>query len=331
VCVCFVSRFCNFFALYVKWQCNKTSTQDCRLRFSSWSCPRCFSKAKKTTGVMPTRPLLLFQRRFFLLLHALVVFFLIISQMCNATEEEEKQKKRIPTPVKDVKRPVDTSRLAPFDKDIREDCQSLLEYCQSDVFAHVYLQCPASCSKFLEEEGMVGTAHENPEALYDVGTLRTYRGNRIETDRFEGYVLVLAVIPLLPGMAVYYYEMMEHLHSVFTPHVEFVVMPMDHGHGIHIQLQEKGKVVVLEEESVVTAVEKHPWIQHLTSVKPRKGLGTTEFGNGDIILQRPLATDRVTIYIVSADGYFVERLVSPSLDLLQKKVRLYTKTIDYEL
>jgi hypothetical protein len=201
------------------------------------------------------------------------------------------------------------------------------------MFAHVYLQCPSSCSKFLEEEGMVGTAQVNTndqDALY-VGTLRTYAGKRIDADRFEGYVLVVATVPLLPGMAVYYYEMLEHLHTVFTPQVEFVIIPLDHGLGIHIPLHDKGKVVLLEEEPIATAaLEKHPWVRHLTSIKPRRGLGTTEFG-GDEILQRPLHTDRVNVYIVSADGYYVERLVSPSMELLQQKVRLYTKTIDYEL
>jgi hypothetical protein len=220
----------------------------------------------------------------------------------------------------------DRTRVAPFDKDIREDCRSLLVHCQSDLFAHVYLQCPASCTRYLHEEGMIGTAHENPDALYEVGTLRTYQGKRVETDRFEGYVTVLAVVPLLPGMAVYYYEMLEHLHSVFAPKAELVVMPVDQGLGIHIKARSNGRVVVLEEES---AVETHPWIRHLTSVKPRTGAAAKDH-NG-VVTQTPLQTDRVNVYIVSADGYYVERLVSPSMALLEQKVGLYLKTIDYEL
>jgi hypothetical protein len=230
---------------------------------------------------------------------------------------------------------LDTSRIAPFDKDIREDCRSLLVHCTSDIFAHVYLQCPASCTQLLQEEGMRGTATHNPDKLYDVGTLRTYQGQRINTDRFEGNVLVVAIVPLLPGMAVYYYEMMEHLHTVFTPHVEFVIIPMDLEHGIHIQQRRVGgKVVILEEESVTTALENHPWIQHLSSIRPRSGLGTREGStedNNDVVLQRPIQTDRVTFYIVSADGYYVESLISPTMERLQKKIILYQKTIDYEL
>lgn len=270
--------------------------------------------------------------------------FLLLNVLCltchgkdHQDESSKASSERPPPPERmsdngGVNHRLDTSRIAPFDKDIRDDCRSLLVHCQSDMFAHVFLQCPATCTQYLHEEGMKGTAAANPDALYDVGTLRTYQGRRIEADRFEGYVLVVAIVPLLPGMAVYYYEMMEHLHAVFAPHVEFVIIPLDLEHGIHIQQRKDGgKVVVLEEESVVTALESHPWVRHLSSIKPRSGLGTKEGGTGDEILQRPIQTDRVTFYIVSADGYYVECLISPSMDLLQRKIALYQKTIDYDL
>ena len=223
-------------------------------------------------------------------------------------------------------RSFDRERLAPFDKDIRDDCRSMQIHCQSEYFAHVFLQCPVSCSKLLEEEGMVGTADTNPDALWESPSLRTHRGERIDSSRFEGYVMVLAITPLLPGMAVYFYEMLEHLHSVFAPNVEFVLLPVDVNEGLHISLRKNPKVVVLEEES---AIDLHPWVQHLISIKPRKGAATKD--HNEQIKQMPLHTDRVTIYIVSADGYFVERLISPNMAMLQEKVAMYTKTIDYEL
>ena len=233
---------------------------------------------------------------------------------------------------------LDKSQFAPFDSDIRDDCRDLLEYCQSQIYGHVYLQCPGLCTKLLEEEGVVGTSHENPDALYEAGTLRTYpHGDLIDADRFEGYVLVLAIVPLLPGMSVYYYDMMEFLHKVFVPTVEFVLLPIDHDHGIHIKMREErngngGKVVVLEEESAITVTKTHPWIKHLISIKPRSGLGARGEEDGvTTIEQRPLQTDRVTIYIVSADGFYIERLISPSMNKLKQKIRTYTKTIDYEL
>ena len=162
----------------------------------------------------------------------------------------------------------------------------------------------------MEEEGMIGTSAENPNALWELPTttttLRTHQGQRISSDWFKGHVTVFAITPLLPGMAVYFYELLEHLHSVFAPKVEFVMLPIDLNKGLHIPLRETPKVVVLEEES---SIDSHPWVQHLISIKPRKGAATKD--HRDEIQQLPLHTDQVTIYIVSADGCYVERLISP--------------------
>lgn len=231
---------------------------------------------------------------------------------------------------------LDKSQFAPFDTDIREDCRDLLPHCQSDMFGHVYLQCPGLCTKFLEEEGFKGTAHEDPDVLYEAGRLPLFQnvGGRgtVDSDRFEGYVLVFAVVPLFPGMAVYYYEMMAHLHRVFQPKAEFVLLPIDVGHEIHLKLREENeKVVVLAEQSVDTVEEKHPWVKHLTSIKPRSGMGTTDHGDGETVEQRGLQFDRVSVYVVSADGYFVEQLIVPSMSKLKETIRTYTKTMDYEL
>jgi hypothetical protein len=250
-------------------------------------------------------------RRF--IMTVVVVCLLLLPHPCCAVEEHS----------------LDRDRLAPFDTDIREDCPSLQSYCQSEIFAHIFLQCPASCAAMLEQPGMKGTADDNPDALWDdevVPTLRTYKGKIVGTERFEGTVTVVCILPLLPGMAVYYYEMLEHLHGVFAPKVEFVILPIDHQEGIHIQIRKNPKVLVMEEES---SIWTHPWVKHLTSIKPRSG--AAEKNHRDEIVQVELNTDRVTFYIVSADGYYIERLVSPTMANLKERVMIYLKTIDYEL
>lgn len=229
----------------------------------------------------------------------------------KATNQDDKTKRQL---------------LAPFDTDIRKDCRSILTHCQSDIFSHAYLQCPAMCTKYLEQEGMKGTAEDNPDALWDAGmTLRTFQGKRIDADRFEGHVTVIAILPMLPGMAFYYYEMMETLHSKFTPKVEFVILPIDVGEGVHIKIRDDSKVVILEEES---AIETHPWVQHLTSIRPRSGAASKNH-RGEIV-QVDLPTDRLTVYIVSSDGYFVERMTVPTMAALQRTIGIYLKTIGYD-
>eukprot|EP00536_Pseudo-nitzschia_multiseries_P019028 jgi/Psemu1/58559/gm1.58559_g len=270
------------------------------------------------------------------------------SQYTNGDKNSGDNGNRAPYPgdstsTSDSGSPVSTksNQVAPFDTDIRGDCRDLLEYCQSHIFGHVYLQCPGLCTKFLQEEGMIGTAHENPDALYEAGSLRTYYKHEkgtgtgtVDADRFEGYVLVFAVVPLLPGMATYYQNMMEHLHGVFDPKVEFVILPMDLELRDKVHLprdKEHSKVVVLEEEPAHAVTETHPWVKHLAAIKPRSGLGTNEYGDGTTVEQRPLQTDRVSVYIVSADGYYVEQLIAPSMSKLKERIRIYTKSIDYEL
>lgn len=271
-----------------------------------------------------------------------VVFVAILTLV--QTQQVQQQPKKKPEPPKprkadgDPQPPVDDldvleraatgsdrALLAPFDTDIRKDCRSILIHCQSEIFAHVYLQCPAMCTKYLEQEGMKGTADHNPEALWEVGTLRTYQGKRIDSDRFEGYVTVISILPLLPGMAFYFYEMMETLHSQFAPKVEFVILPIDLGEGLHIKTREDPKVVILEEEG---AIETHPWVKHLLSVKPRSGAASRN--HRDEVVQVDLPTDRLTVYIVSSDGYFVERLTVPTMAVLQRKISVYLKTIGYD-
>ena len=173
---------------------------------------------------------------------------------------------------------------------------------------------------------MKGTVEDNPDALWEVGTLRTYTGDRVSSDRFEGYVTVICTIPLLPGMMFYYYEMMETLHSKFAPKVEFVIIPIDHLEGLHFKMRKDPKVVILEEES---AIETHPWVQHLTSIKPRSGAVMKD--HRDELVQTDLQTDRINVFIVSSDGYFVERLVVPTMAKLQQRIALYLRSFEYEL
>eukprot|EP00934_Nitzschia_sp_Nitz4_P001835 Nitzschia sp. Nitz4//scaffold28_size193895//146424//146975//NITZ4_001678-RA/size193895-processed-gene-0.235-mRNA-1//1//CDS//3329546021//1835//frame0 len=182
------------------------------------------------------------------------------------------------------------------------------------------------CTKLLQREGMKGSADANPDALWEIKRLRTRQGEVINPERFEGSITVISLLPLLPGMAAYYEEMMEYLHSVYSPLVEFVIIPIDVGAKIHLKERSDQKVVVLEEE---TAIDTHPWVKHLSSIKPRSGAAMTDH-NGEVS-QVELETDRLNVYIVSADGYFVERFTVPTLETLKQSIAVYLKTIDYEL
>eukprot|EP00980_Cylindrotheca_fusiformis_P002913 scaffold675_cov103-Cylindrotheca_fusiformis.AAC.24 len=185
-------------------------------------------------------------------------------------------------------------------------------------------------------EGMVGMAPSDDELWWEsIESVRTIDGKRISTDRWDGSVSVVATVPLLPGMAPYYYEMMETLHNKFAPHVEMVLIPIDMGETWHIQQrtttkqqQKNAKVVLLEEESP-TSITSHPFIHYLTStIIPKSGaVVTNHHGEVESI---DLHTDRVTFFIIGADGYYIERLISPSMKTLRERIALFLKTTDYD-
>lgn len=226
-----------------------------------------------------------------------------------------------------LSRESDRVSVAAFDTDIRQDCRALLPQCQSEFFGYIFLQCPKTCSRMLEVEGMIGKAPSDDELWWESAeTVRTVQGKRISTDRWDGSVSVVAIVPLLPGMAPYFYEMMETLHKQFAPHVEMVLIPIDTSETLHIQIRNTPGVVVLEEESP-TAVLSHPFVDYLTSIKPTSGAAVTNHRNE--VEQLDLHTDRATFYVISADGYFIESLISPSMKKLQQRIALFLKTIDY--
>mmetsp|Transcript_750 Transcript_750/g.1373 ORF Transcript_750/g.1373 Transcript_750/m.1373 type:complete len:256 (-) Transcript_750:132-899(-) len=222
----------------------------------------------------------------------------------------------------------DRGKVAPFDTDIRKDCQEMMSHCQSQFFGHIFLQCPKTCAAMLEGPGMVGKSPKGDEELWweSTETVRTIQGKRMDTDRWDGFVSVIATVPMLPGMAPYYYEMMETLHKQYKPHVEFVLIPIDVGESIHVKLRQKPGVVVLEEESPM-AVLKHPFIEYLTSIKPDSGAVVTN--HLDELEQLDLYTDRASFFVISSDGYFIESLISPPMKKLQQRINLFLKTIDY--
>jgi hypothetical protein len=179
----------------------------------------------------------------------------------------------------------------------------------------------------LAAEGMIGKAESDDDLWWEqIESVRTREGKRMSTDRWDGYVTVLASLPMLPGMAAYYYEMMELLHKNFAPHVEMLIIPIDVYEGIHIQIRQFPKVVVLEEETPA-AVLVNPFIKYLTSIKPTGG-ESHENHSGELE-QTDFHTDRVTFFIISADAHFVERLISPTMEKLQRRIALFLKTIDY--
>ena len=175
----------------------------------------------------------------------------------------------------------------------------------------------------------VKTASSSSAAAAAVSSTATVASNNNEMslEDFEGYVTLFAVVPTnYLGMAMFYYDMLEHIATIYPFTVRFILLPW------------QSKVVVTEEDpskeqetTIVDAVfqpqrYQNPKVVLLEpSSRPTKALeyllhAPIVAGNGeDVALQE----DRVTIFLVSADGMFIERLVSPTITLLERRLAVF--------
>ena len=109
-----------------------------------------------------------------------------------------------------------------YDKDTRDDCQKITQHEECTTTPDVYFQCPVTCTKRTELIGYAGEVPDPEEELYSL-TIQTAKGSILSLEDFYGYVTLYAVVPLLPGMAQYYYEMLEHVNRVYSYTLEILV------------------------------------------------------------------------------------------------------------
>jgi hypothetical protein len=85
-----------------------------------------------------------------------------------------------------------------FDQDTGENCTDRTRDCSTDKTT--YFECPITCAKALEPESGDTTSSGplDDEAFYDLQA-KDANGNTINFEKFQGYVTVIAAIPLLQG------------------------------------------------------------------------------------------------------------------------------------
>ena len=198
-----------------------------------------------------------------------------------------------------------------FDKDQREDCAHLKLKCNKDE--HVWLACPHTCTLFLEQEGGMARAVD-PESFYQL-QFTTHDGKTFDLEDYEGYVTLFAAVPLLPGMSQYYYELIHHVQTIFPYTLETIVQPLhaEKTNSIHIKPHTNTKVVLLKETTESTSQLDY----FLTQIRPVAGSESLD-----------IRMDRVTFFIVSTDGRHVERLISPTMKMLERRVQFLLQELE---
>jgi len=221
-----------------------------------------------------------------------------------------------------------------FDNDTSEDCGEIARAGKCVQDAETFSKCGLSCSKFYDP-GNVGvdsyetlgfeqdeksyklqgdvTNTAELDDFYELEIKLAKNGKTMSFDDFDGMVTVIAVVPLIPGMAQYYYDMFHRVRNVFPFTIELVLLP--------VRTSGYNEVPTLPPKSKV----------HLS-------VDVTEEDRGDVMNfidkcfkpgERKIDFDRVTFYIMGISGY-TERKISPTIEAIERLIKHYVDEMSFK-
>jgi hypothetical protein len=190
-----------------------------------------------------------------------------------------------------------------FDKD---ECAKDIDRCTSTT--DMWYKCPISCSTHLEQEGAMAEERGDPEQFYLLKTMHS-NGKTVSLEDNEGYVTLFAVLPLLPGMAPYYRDAIEHMAEVYKYTLVPMILPIPvDGSGLdNLPQRPDAKSVMLQNGDA-----SNPVLQYLMSRKVVAGNHALQF-----------SLDRATIFLISHTGMFIERLVAPTMEVMERRHKVH--------
>lgn len=209
-----------------------------------------------------------------------------------------------------------------IDRDTANDCDDRLGTCRSSP--NTFLECPISCATALAPpQLMVQGIADQRDRFYQF-QFPLADGSMLDFDRFDGYITIIAALPMLPGMAQHYYEMAEFLVEREPYRTACLILPFYStepgvtSSDAELQLVNRPKCHILPSFRS-ERLRDHPMIDYIDSVRRR--------------MDPPFVTlnDRTTMYMVNHDGHLHERRVTPTLDKMLKVLQHYYDIMDREL
>jgi hypothetical protein len=197
------------------------------------------------------------------------------------------------------------------DFDVQE-CQKNVDKCTTDN--KMWYKCPITCSKHYEEEGLMAEERSDPENFYQLHVTES-NGQIKSLEDNEGYLTLFAVLPVLPGMAQYYYDAIDHISSVYKYTLVPIILPISMKNNVENDIQpiQNSKCMLLKSEKEETVKSNHNTVlQYLLTRKPVAGNSQLEF-----------TLDRPTIFLVSHTGMYVERIVAPTMEMLERRIKVH--------
>jgi len=199
--------------------------------------------------------------------------------------------------------------------------ESIADKCRTDAKFHYV--CSQTCTAQFNTKGVLASASD-PDDWYDV-TLQKADGKTIQMEDVEGYVVMLVVLPMYPGMTPYWFKMLNHIQDVFPYTLETFVLParkenVENPPDMRKQMLDtadtKSKLILLQETADTKA---NPALQYILSLKPLHGLEDAAYDD-----------DRVNIFLVSSDAKYIERIVHPSRINLEKRLNVYLQLLSQQ-
>jgi hypothetical protein len=218
-----------------------------------------------------------------------------------------------------------------YKMDTGDDCsESTATDCQQSP--SLWFSCPMTCSERLQVEGSMAEVREDPQAFFEL-TVQPFQTGKssVSLEDYEGYVTVFAVVPkAFSGMTKFYRDMLEHIAFVYPFTVQFLLLPWngdDDESSTMSSTVSSSSLSSLEEEALGLTRYTKPRVTVLESAHHQQPTAALNYllhaelmaGNS----RSSLWDDRVTVFVVSCDGMFIERLISPTITQLERRIAVH--------
>ena len=215
--------------------------------------------------------------------------------------------------------------------------------CTND--SRTWYECPITCSKQLEREGSMAEERDDPQQFFNLH-VTTSKGTRYSLENNEGYITLFAVVPMMKGVSQYYYDVIEHISMVYKYTLVSIVYPYQNPKSATISFIRPTK----NEEKVAKTILLMSGPPPSPSPAEASSSSSSSSSSGDVdsntltlkyLLSRTivagnnrdvleLATDRPTIFLISHDGMYIERLIAPTMETIERRIKVYEQAMDYD-
>jgi hypothetical protein len=248
-----------------------------------------------------------------------------------------------------------------FDHDVNA------EQCKKDIVADLgvcisnstmWFSCPTSCSRaFNGGRGTMAEERNDPERFYELHSKRMSssadmdynKENDFSLEDNEGYITLYAVLPLHPGMAEYYYDAIEHIAQVYKYTLVAMILPyydttnekdgsevtsstsiLQAIVGSRIAGEAKSKSILLAGYDVQTKTDNEI-LEYLLTREVVAGTLALKNHDNDDYDDNVLLISRPNLFLVSHTGMFIERIVSPTMEVIEKRIKVHELAMEDRL